>query len=1091
MNRPHFASAGEEGEIVHKLPPRPGDIEIPAEQLTKLLGLFRTVKANLGLKTNPDALRLRYFQAGEIICSRGEPGNSAFYVLPADDLAALYAHLSAQQTAQNPSDPQQVTRNRETLTVLDRVRQASEKRARLSQESRQLQAELESLESALAQGGDPQRAALYARCRLAGPITKLVRAELLREQEPKLSDFLGRLAELEEQRRVAVARVPTAPLAVRRQQSFWQRLLSGWRLPRAEPEPSPLIIPNDGPAEIDYDSGEASLFEDEVFGEMACIDRQPRTATVEVVKECFVLEMLRPILDNMRKDASYRKKMDDKYRERVLELHLRALPLFKDLDFALITRVRREADLEPYEAGTLICDQFERSDALYLIRSGTVKVMQNVSALLSQADVRDWNAVAQLDPDREGPFVTARQRIWVHLPAALTESIKNGSVAVNQHRQLLLDAINDLICDPLLLRDPDLRETSQAAGVHAQTWRLLVTPDHANPEKFAGFNRVLLAAALLGKPTAWRVTPGMTPESLPGPLEAGQVADWKQLAGDLEPSQRKADHPATSASRWLWDQLPADLQERVRRIKTGSGPTPEDMQRITAILNDVAERSFPLVEPEFQDLIANEVNLQSLVMRLRQDGQKWTDHAWRRFSRLRNRLLMHALYPAWLGAEYRPPGRPLVLAYRGRGEILGEIGLMLNEPRSATCVAYNHPDNDPAREVGPVQLVRISKELFQTLREKSPLFRQRIEETIRERLANTRRRQQEAERAARTVTAPLDATAEQLGISQGQRLMLIDLDRCVRCDECVRACVAAHDDGVSRLFLDGPRFQQHIGNSVRTFLAPTTCRSCVDPVCMIPCPVGSIIRGEQGQILIRDWCIGCEKCAKNCPYGAIQMHPAGLVPARSSAWQFLPSWKLPADCLDWTMPEYRSRKWQSIQTPVTYDQDFLSRLGRLTPLSRDVAVCFRHVFSLDVSRRRSTDAKFRLVIAPLWPNTRIWINGREITDLEAKKGEGLRELELDDGGEVGFTEAGKKPAKSLRILRPGSNAVGVRVPLPDQLGGTLFDLKIVVFEGTVIEFKAVVCDLCNQPPGTLTACVRACPHEATRRFDARNGVIAW
>ena len=35
--------------------------------------------------------------------------------------------------------------------------------------------------------------------------------------------------------------------------------------------------------------------------------------------------------------------------------------------------------------------------------------------------------------------------------------------------------------------------------------------------------------------------------------------------------------------------------------------------------------------------------------------------------------------------------------------------------------------------------------------------------------------------------------------------MLIDLDRCTRCDECVRACANTHDDGHSRLFLVGPR----------------------------------------------------------------------------------------------------------------------------------------------------------------------------------------------------------------------------------------------------------------------------------------------
>ena len=51
--------------------------------------------------------------------------------------------------------------------------------------------------------------------------------------------------------------------------------------------------------------------------------------------------------------------------------------------------------------------------------------------------------------------------------------------------------------------------------------------------------------------------------------------------------------------------------------------------------------------------------------------------------------------------------------------------------------------------------------------------------------------------------------------------MTIDLDRCTRCDECVRACVATHDDGRSRLFLEGPRYGP--------YLVPTTCRSWARP----------------------------------------------------------------------------------------------------------------------------------------------------------------------------------------------------------------------------------------------------------------------
>jgi Fe-S-cluster-containing hydrogenase component 2 len=42
---------------------------------------------------------------------------------------------------------------------------------------------------------------------------------------------------------------------------------------------------------------------------------------------------------------------------------------------------------------------------------------------------------------------------------------------------------------------------------------------------------------------------------------------------------------------------------------------------------------------------------------------------------------------------------------------------------------------------------------------------------------------------------------------------------------------------------------------------------------MVGCPVGSIRRRDSREIIIEDWCIGCGKCAENCPYGNINMHP--------------------------------------------------------------------------------------------------------------------------------------------------------------------------------------------------------------------------
>ena len=124
------------------------------------------------------------------------------------------------------------------------------------------------------------------------------------------------------------------------------------------------------------------------------------------------------------------------------------------------------------------------------------------------------------------------------------------------------------------------------------------------------------------------------------------------------------------------------------------------------------------------------------------------------------------------------------------------------------------------------------------------------------------RRQMDAGMLNRVRTVSLNDFLKQ-ELMQGQNLLLIDLNKCTRCDECVKACVSTHDDGVTRLIRAGLRFDH--------YLAPTSCRACMDPLCMTRCPVGSIRRKETLDIVIEDWCIGCGNCAIDCPYGNINV----------------------------------------------------------------------------------------------------------------------------------------------------------------------------------------------------------------------------
>ena len=61
------------------------------------------------------------------------------------------------------------------------------------------------------------------------------------------------------------------------------------------------------------------------------MNRAPRSANVVATRECYLLEIMRNVLDTLHNDPQYKERMDAVYRERVLEAHVRQLSLFGKL----------------------------------------------------------------------------------------------------------------------------------------------------------------------------------------------------------------------------------------------------------------------------------------------------------------------------------------------------------------------------------------------------------------------------------------------------------------------------------------------------------------------------------------------------------------------------------------------------------------------------------------------------------------------------------------------------------------------------------------------------------------------------------------
>ena len=686
----------------------PGDERLSGTNLQRI-SLFRSEEFEKS-KNIPNFNRfagtscLRKCAPGRIICEQGAAGASAFYILTTEDVLELRRHQRV-----------------EVAGLLETVEKLGE---RIPTEIRQHLAELEREIAALEQR--------------------------LKELPPEgTKDAPGRVA--------AKVIIATNQGGGRRR----GRGLLGWlggllRGGSKGVAPAPgRSIAIDAPVGLKKSTHfEADLHEGQLFGEMSCLNRSPRSATVVATRECYLLEILRNVLDMLHKDPKFKARIDADYRQRVLQSEVRRLQHFGDVFDRMspdeFEAVKQDIELVEYPAGAVLLEEGTPSDAIYIIRSGLAKV------------------------------------------------IKSGGYT---------------------LFAPQVTDKSLAA--------------------------------------------------LPGELAA--------LAGNSDP-----------LAMALWSQAPAAIQS----LATAAG-SPE-REGVTAALNEWIQKGQAIAQnlkpggravSELDELLewVDDPQVAQSLASFPQNIGNWSEYEGRVFGR----LVLEIFCPQGVPRRLDLYGPPVVLNYLGKGEVLGEIGVVTGRPRGATIIAFDHPEGYnqriPDSRTGAVpsriELIKLPAKLVNRLLDQFPDLRSRFGTVIEQReQGNAALLKNPAAAAAAGVAS--GGEFEKLGLVQGQRLMLIDLDRCTRCGACVEACIASHDDGNSRLFLDGMRIDK--------YLVPLTCRSCLDPVCMIGCPVGSIQRGSNLQIEIHNWCIGCGMCAEQCPYGSIQLSPIETVSLSQSQQESLP-----------------------------------------------------------------------------------------------------------------------------------------------------------------------------------------------------------
>ncbi len=130
--------------------------------------------------------------------------------------------------------------------------------------------------------------------------------------------------------------------------------------------------------------------------------------------------------------------------------------------------------------------------------------------------------------------------------------------------------------------------------------------------------------------------------------------------------------------------------------------------------------------------------------------------------------------------------------------------------------------------------------------------------------------------------------------------LALDVEKCIGCGNCVRACKAENDVPLEPFYFrtwveryhvteedpehpqvdspnggyDGFPERYRAGDGSKNFFVPKLCNHCAHSPCVQVCPVGATFETPDGVVLVdKSYCLGCRYCVQACPYGCRFIDP--------------------------------------------------------------------------------------------------------------------------------------------------------------------------------------------------------------------------